>query len=122
MGYEKGRTPDHETLHRVHDARLRSDVKRARRFVKHEDGCVPEKGAGEGHALTLAAGKSRTPFPHRGVVSVRETRDEAMRIGRTGGGDDLSCARLRSRICDVFADAGGVEQGILSHEGASAPS
>jgi hypothetical protein len=87
-------------------------------LVQHEDRRVLQEGAGESDALALAAGQFHAAFAQEGVIAfavlvVDHRRDEFVRLGGLGGGDDLVLGRLGSAIGDVVAGRAVEHRGFL---------
>jgi hypothetical protein len=91
-------------------------VERRGGLVQDEDGRVLEDGAGDGHALALAARQARATVAHDGVVAVRQRLDEVVGVGRVGSGDDLLGRGLQPAVADVLAHRAAEERGLLRHQ------
>src|SRR5207245_10906439 len=81
-----------------------------------KDGRVLEEGTGERDALALAAGQSHAALANCGVVAVRESGYEIVRVGRRSRRFDLRATRGRARVTDVLRDAGGEQDRLLQHD------
>src|SRR6185312_6774681 len=79
-------------------------IERGSRLVKHQYARVLQQRAGDGDALTLAYGKTRTAFPDDGVIPIRQPRDEIVDVGSPRCRLDLIEARVRPAVGDVVAD------------------
>ena len=66
------RSPLADSLHVVLDDALGLVVERARRLVENQDARVADQRPGDGDALALVAGESRTVFADERVVAFRQ--------------------------------------------------
>src|SRR5207302_8542501 len=66
--------------------------------------------------VTLTAGKTSALHADDRVTSVRERRDEVMRIGGRGRADDLFVGRVRPTVGDVLAHGCVEDQRLLEQE------
>ena len=97
--------------------RFRVVVHRSSGFVKHQHRGVLEDGARQGNALALSTGKALAPFPHQGVVPLRECIDETRRFSQFRGPLDGAVIRMGHAIGNVLSD-GAVEQvDVLTDQG-----
>ena len=81
---------------------LRAAVQRAGRLVQDQDARVLQDGAGDGHALLLAARQLQAALAHPRVVAVRQAQDEVVDLGQPGGVLDLGLRwrrAVRRRCC-----------------------
>src|SRR5438045_2523493 len=76
VGDHNGRAPAREVGERLLHEPLGLGVERRGRLVKDEHGGVREHGAGDGEALTLAAGKEDAALADDCVVAARKLADE----------------------------------------------
>ena len=83
------------------------------RLVQDQDGRVANHRSRNGDPLTLAAGKTAALLADDRVISVRERRDEVMRIGSRGRADDLFVGRVRPAVGDVLAHGRIEDQRLL---------
>jgi hypothetical protein len=107
----------HEAVDGLLDHDLGFRVQGCGRFVEQDDGCVLEDGAGDGDALAFAAGERGADLSDPGVLAVRETGDEVMRIGGAGGFRDLGVGGVRSAESDVGVDGVVEEIDVLEDDG-----
>ena len=68
-------------------------------------GAFFEEGPGDRDALTLAAGQLRSALAEHRLVSLRQRRDEVVRVGRFGRRDNLVHRRVQAAVADVVGDA-----------------
>ncbi len=122
VGQGQGRTPvSHQECGAVGrhgregrvDGRFGRGVHRGRRVVEQQDARVGEQGAGQGHALALAAGQGQAPFADHGVVAEREGLDEVVRLGCLGGALHLRGGGVGAAVRDVREDRVGEEEGLF---------
>ena len=118
---EEARAPLHQPLHRLEDPGLGRHVDRARGLVEHQDAAALEEGPGQRDPLPLATRQPHPALTDRGVVAVRETADEPVRVRLVGGGDDLAHAGVRPGVADVLRDARGEQRRLLESDGHLAP-
>src|SRR5690606_23966727 len=85
-------------------------------FVEDEDGRVLEKGAGDGDALALSAGKAGSAFADEGLVAVGKVSDELVDVGLLRGGAHLGVGGVGTAEADVFGEGGVEERGGLGNE------
>src|SRR3990167_9700112 len=106
----------HQAIQCFEDQFFRLRVKPRSRLVEHEEGSIPNHGAGDGDPLALAAGERHAPLTDHGVVAFRHLLDELVSQGDLGSAEDFSAARLRLAIGDVLPDRRMEEQSLLEHE------
>ena len=106
MGDDERGAAAHEALHRFHDRAFGFQIHRTGGFVQDEHGRILEKGAGNGNALTFAAGQAHAALTDQGLIALRETENEIVRIGGLGGSGDVVCAGAGPGVGDVLGDAG----------------
>src|SRR5271166_26134 len=112
VGNDNGGSALAERPQSVLDRLLGFRIERRGRLIEQDNRRVLEEGAGDRDALALTAGKLHAALAAGRVVSVFETHDEVVRIGRLGRGDDLLLAGARPAHRDIFADR-SLEQEIL---------
>ena len=81
MRHHDARAPAHKRFQRVLHQRFAFGVKRAGGLVKHQHGAVCQQRAGDGHTLTLPAGKLHAALARDGFEPLRQVLDELQRIG-----------------------------------------
>src|SRR5690242_21571667 len=96
----------HDFLKRRYQIGFGADIKRARRLVENEQYSVFQKCARDREALALSAGEARSAFADLGVVSLRQSHNELMRMGGRSCGDDIGAARIETAIGNVVSDRG----------------
>ncbi len=106
-----------ETLQCVDDRGLGLRVHRARGLVQDQHGTVLQERARQRDALPLASRELRAALPDLSVVAPGQPRDELVRVGRLGRGDDLVAARTRRGVCDVVGDAEREQDRLLQDHG-----
>ena len=92
-------------------------IERRGRLVEQNDRCVAHQRARDRDALALPAGELQALLADLRVITLRERRDEIMRMRRLGGGDDLVLARPRLAQRDVVADRAAEQIDVLAHIG-----
>ena len=105
------------TVELIDSGRLGHRVERSGRVVQEQHGRFREKGPRERHTLALATGEARSPIADQRVVSVRELRDEVMRLGAAGSGFDLLVGGVRSGEADVLLDGAGEQELVRARAG-----
>ena len=113
--------PAASRLHRVADALLGAGVDRGGRVVEDEDGGAENEGAGDGHALALAAGERGAALADHGLVVVRQAHDVVGQLGVFGGAVDALLAGPGVAVGDVVLDRGREEERVLLHHGDRLP-
>ena len=103
----------HQAAKGLLDDGLVFGVHRGQRLVKYEDRCVAQQGAGDGHALPLAAAELDALLPDQRLVTFRQRHDEAVNVGGAGGGHDLVVRGVRPAHADVILDIAVEQVGIL---------
>src|SRR5438067_2304835 len=78
-------------------------------------GAVPAP-SGDVDALALAAGEPHAPFADLAVVTVRQRRDEVVRVGGLRRTLDLLHARFETPVSDVLPNRAGEEDRLLDHQ------
>jgi hypothetical protein len=81
--------PCHQGLGGFLHLALGLDVERGGGLVQHQDRGVGQEGAGDGHALALAARQLDAALADQGVVALGQAQDEVVGAGLLGGRDDL---------------------------------
>src|SRR6266568_933612 len=116
MGDHERRPADREPVEGVEDHRLGHRVDGRRRLVEDQDGRALQKRPGHAYALALADGQLRAALAQLGLIAVGKTRDEVVRVGGSGGFDDLRLRRLQPPIADVVADRAGEKLRDLEYD------
>src|SRR5438046_3880392 len=117
MGDNTRRATVHEPLQGFHDRRFGFHVHGTGRLVQNEHGRVLEKCARQGNALAFAAGEPHAALTHEGGVTLRQSDDEFVGVGRPGRGDDFTLVRAGPGVGDILGDAGGEQHRLLKHHG-----
>src|SRR5207302_5936858 len=104
----------HQVSHRFHDYGLCFKIYGAGGFIKDQDGSVFEEGASERNALALSAGEANTALADLCLVTRGQLLDELVDVRCLRRSNDLRPAGRGTSICDVFRNAAGKENGILS--------
>src|SRR5260370_7910321 len=107
----------HQTLHRFDNRGFRVHIYGAGGFVEDEDWSVLQEGAGQGNTLALTSRKAHPALPDQGVVTLWEQSGELVSAGGLGCRDNLFVGGLRSRVSNIFADAGRKQHTLLGNEG-----
>src|SRR4051794_14341978 len=111
------RATAHQLLDGLHDGGFGADIDGTGRLVEDKHWGVFQECASNGDALTFAAGETNSFIADSGVVALGKRHDEVVRIGGSGGFDDLGAARVWTRIGDIGGSAGGEDDGFLLHDG-----
>ncbi|MDT4855897.1 hypothetical protein FQZ97_902700 [compost metagenome] len=106
---DQRRAAGHQPVERLLDERFVFGVDRGQRFVQDQDGGVAQQGAGDRHALALAAGQLEAALADAGGVAVGQRHDEIVDVGGAGGGAHLFVRGVRASQPQVVVD-GAVEQ------------
>lgn len=91
-------------------------VQGACRLVEDEDGGLGEQGAGDGHALALAAGEVGAALVEGGVVAVGQILDEFVGSGHARGKHDFLERGRGFGGGDVLADGAFEQKAFLEHD------
>src|SRR5262249_42627165 len=91
-------------------------VERAGGLVHDQDGRVSKDGAGDGHALALAAGEFDTAVADQGLVALGKAGDKIVRIGLAGGVLDIGATSTGSAVGDVVGNGAAKQQYLLRHD------
>ena len=78
--HDDGGTTLQEVGDRILDQVFRDGVEARGGFVENQDRRIGEDGAGDRHALPLAAGEFDATLPDQRVVSCRKPADEIVRV------------------------------------------
>src|SRR5919201_240320 len=89
MRYCKHRAPLRQTRERLLYERLALGIERGSGLIENEDGRVHEDAARDGDPLPLARGKQTSALAYDRVVSLRQARDEFVRVRRLRRRDDF---------------------------------
>ncbi len=103
-------------LHALLDQLLGLGVDGGGRLVHDEDPRIRQQGAGEGHQLFLAGGKTVAALADIGVVAVFQRADEAVRIHVAGGGFDFPVGGIKPAVADVFPNGTAEQMRPLQHD------
>ncbi|ERJ36121.1 hypothetical protein L810_0924 [Burkholderia sp. AU4i] len=110
--HERG-PPAREPVECLLDQRFVLRVDRRQRLVEQQDRCVAQQRAGNREALALAARQHEPAFADARRITVRQRRDEIVRVGRTRGGDHVRVARVGAAEPQVVGDAAVEQRRIL---------
>src|SRR4051812_32544740 len=116
MGDDEGGPTLDQFLNRRLDKRFGFGIQRRGRLVEDQDRRVLDQGAGDGDALALAYRKKPSPLAYNRVISLWETADEVVSVGRPGGRLDLGVGCSRPAIGDVGPDRIVEQKGVLQHD------
>ena len=125
VGIDHGRQPvrDHErglvarrTLQLALDGALVGGVERRSGFVEDDDWRVFKQGAGDGHALLLAARKLEPPLADHGVVALGRGGDEVVDARRLGRRHHVFVQSPGAAVGDVVGHGVVEEHGVLRHD------
>ena len=107
------RAPARDALQRRLDLALGESVERRRRLVEHQDRRRLQHGAGDRHALLLAARELQPALADLRLVALRQRPDERVDLRVLGGRLDLGVARAVAAVADVVEDRVVEQHGIL---------
>ena len=114
---DQGRASSRQAVDRLLNHRLVLRVHRGKRFVENEDRRVPQQRTGDRQALALAARQQHAALADHRVVTVRQQRDELVRIGVARRDLDLVAGGVGLAEPQIVFD-GAVEQvGVLVDHG-----
>ena len=85
MGDDEAGALARHALERVLDLALGMAVERRSRLVEHENGRRLQNGAGDRHALLLAAGEFQAALADERIVAERQRHDEVVDLGKPRG-------------------------------------
>ncbi len=100
---------------------FRAGIDGRRRIVEQQDGWLQQQGPRDGQPLALAAGQVRCPFAEHGLVALRQTRDEIVRLSQSRRALDLRLRRARLAEGDVGGDGVRKQETFLEDEADVAP-
>ena len=114
---DQGRAPRRQTVDRLLDYRLVFRVHRRERFVENEDRRIPQQRPRDCQALALPARQQNSALADHRVVTLRQLRDELVRIGVARRRLDLVARGVGLAETQILFD-GAVEQvGVLVDDG-----
>ena len=114
---DQGRASCRQAVDRLLDHRLVLRVHRGERFVENEDRRIPQQRPGDRQALALAARQQDPALADHRVVTLRQQRDELVRIGVARRRLDLVARGVGLAEPQILFD-GAVEQvGVLVDDG-----
>mmetsp|Transcript_7570 Transcript_7570/g.20637 ORF Transcript_7570/g.20637 Transcript_7570/m.20637 type:complete len:255 (-) Transcript_7570:1167-1931(-) len=116
MRHHHRRAANHQAIQRVLHDTLALRVKRARRLVQKEHAGVLQDRASDRDALLLTAAHLNALLTNVRVVPLRKRADEAVRVRRLGGGNNLILRRIRLAKQDVLADRRREQRRLLRHK------
>ncbi len=104
MREDQRRATGRQTVDRLLNRRLVFRVDRGESLVEDQDRRVAQQGAGDRQALALAAGEQHTALAdHRGVT-LRQSRDELVRVGVARRGFDFRVVGVGPAEPEVLLD------------------
>ena len=109
--------PHHQPVQRLLDDRLVLGIDRGQRLIQHQHRRIPQQRPGDRQTLPLSAGQAGATLADHRLIAVGQGADEAMRIGRGRGGDDLGVRRLRPAEPQVFLDRAVEQVSVLRDDG-----
>ena len=113
VGDDDRRPASHRLAQTVADPCLRRGIHGRGRVVQDQDARVDDERTRDRDPLALAARECDAALADHGVVSVRERRDEVVRLREARRTFDLLVGRLRAAEGDVLADGRGEEERVL---------
>ncbi len=117
VGDNEHRTPGQQALDGFLYKPLVLRVERRRRLIEDQQRWVHQQCTRDGDTLPLATGEPSAPLAEYRVVTLRELRDELVRIGRSGRGFDLRLRKpLRRSVRDVGANGVVEQHRVLTHD------
>ena len=115
MRDDEARALARHAFERVLDLALGMAVERRGRLVEHQDRRRLQDGAGDRHALLLAAGEFQAALADQRVVALRQRHDEVVDLGEPRRLAHLGLARIGFAVADVVFDRVVEQHGILRH-------
>ncbi len=116
MGDHKDRSALHQTFQGLLNLCLRIGIKGGGGFIQYQDGCILQKGPGDGEALAFPTGKLDTLFSNDGLVPLGKPLDEIMGIGCLGCFDDLLIRAFQTSIGNIISNGIVEEDRLLSDQ------
>src|SRR6266852_6819922 len=104
VGNDQSSSIAHELLQGSMNQRLIFSVGGAGKFVQNQDARIAKDRAGQGDALSLAAGKLGAGFTDLGLITVRQAHDKFMDVGFIGSGFDFFLARPAIAVGNIVVD------------------
>src|SRR6478752_2774874 len=95
---------------------FRSRIESRGRLVEDQDWAVAYDGACDGNPLALSTRECDPTFPDHGVVTLGQTINEFISIGKTSGVHNFSVCGFRLAVSDVLPDGSAEEQCFLQYE------
>ena len=108
-------------LQGVLDGALGFRIQRGGRFVKKDNGRIFEKGACDGDALALTAGKLHAVLAAWAIIAALKTRNKFMRVRRLRGGDNFGIAGAGTAHADIVAYRSLEQECFLADVGQLSP-
>ena len=130
VGMDDGRQPvgDHQggaaaahLFQRALDLLLGARVERAGRLVEQQDMGVLQDGAGDRHALLLAARELQAALADRRLVALRQGHDEVMDARQPGRPLDILARAVGPAVADVVVDRVVEQHRVLRHHADRGP-
>src|SRR5262249_54121957 len=111
------RAPGDQATQRFQNEPFRLSVHRGGRLIQNEDRGVFQEGAGDGDALTLAAGQGHPPLSHIGVIALGEVANKLVGVGGPGRLQHFELRSARAAVSDIVADVAGEQDRVLQDDG-----
>ncbi len=112
----EGGATGHRLGQRVLDALLGGRVDRRGGVVEHQHARVGHERSRDRQTLALPARERHAALADLRLISLRQPRDELVRLRVTRGLFDLGQRRVRTRVGDVFGDARREQEGVVADD------
>ena len=110
------RTSVHEAVHAgLHDG-LRAGINRAGRLIEDHNRRIGNRRTRDGKQLALTLRQTAAVAVDDGIVAVRQSADEVVRIGKLRRSHDFLVGRIQTTVADIIADGAGKQVGILQND------
>jgi len=116
MGDDQGGVVARHQGQGLQDGLLRARVEGGGGLVEHQDARPLQHGAGDGHALLLAAGQLQAALAHQGVVAMRQRLDEVVDLRQACRREDVLAAGVGPAVGDVVVQRVVEQHGVLRHD------
>ena len=118
---DESRSAGHQLVHAVLDDLLCSCIDGTGRFVEDQNRRVCDRGPGDRKELPLSLRQVGAVALQHGVISLRQSFDETVRVGELGSRDDFFLCGVQFAVPDILFYRTGEQMCVLKDnaEGAS---
>ena len=106
----------HQAVHAALHQRFGAGIDGGGGLVQDQHRGIGHGRAGDGQQLALSLREVGTIAGKHGVVALRQTLDEAVGVGKAGGGDALFISSLQPAVADILHHRAGEQVGVLQHD------